>query len=644
MKKHFLPVALVASAILCATAGVGKDDPTVMTVAGTPVSRSEFEYLYNKNNRQQEQPQSMEEYADMFVVYKLKVADAEAAGIDTTASFLKELDGYCADLEAPFLVDTVLREQLVDEAWARMQTMRDVSHIMLPLGITEELKAQHRERLDSIRNLILNGADFADLARRFSSDRSAMSNGGHMGYAASGQLPYKFEQAAWAVPVGAISEVVEDAPFGYHIIKVNEEKPHPGMVKARHILKLTQGLSPEEKAVKKAQIDSIFTLITNGGNFASIAMKESEDPGSARNGGDLGKFGPGQMVREFETQAFGLPDGGISYPFETAYGYHIVQTLEHLPLGTLDDNRNSIYNAMARDERINMPRNKRMGELQAKWGIAKNEQGIEAVKESLAGKRGSEAFGLVDGSTVVITYPGGTVTAAEVIDAIPAPTRENAPNPWGAFERQLAQSLEDVTVSRGRIEFAKEDPDFRNLVNEYRDGILLFEISNRKVWDRASNDTLAQRKMFEANRASYTWDKPRFKGVVVLATSDSVAAAAKDLLAREKVANDSLVKTLRGAFGQNIKVERVLTAKGDNAIVDEIAFGGPKADPVGKWAAWFPYDSKVIDAPEEAADVKAAVTTDLQQQLEAEWVKDLHKKYKVKVDKKLLRRMSEEQK
>lgn len=645
MKKHYLPAGLIAATLLAATAAAPKDDPTVMTVDGVPVSQSEFEYLFNKNNLQQESPQTVDEYADMFEIYKLKVADARAEGIDTTASFIKELDGYCADIEAPFLVDTLLRDRLINEAWQRMQTMRDVSHIMLPLGTSERARTRNRERLDSIRRAILAGASFEEMAAKFSSDQSSAPRGGHMGILTAGRVPYKFEEAAWATPVGQISEVIEDAPYGYHIIKVIAEKPHPGMVRARHILKLTQNLSPEQKAEKKAQIDSIFNLLTQGADFKQIAMMESEDPGSAQRGGELNKFGPGMMVAEFEEQAYGLPDKGLSYPFETAYGYHIVQTLEHLPLGDLKDNRNSILQAMSRDERLSLPRRKRVKELQAKWGISENAAGLEAVNKAVDGKRGTEAFEAVDGSTVVANLPdGGVITASQVISELTGPVRENTPDPAGAFSRQLEQMLDDATVSRGRIEFAKDDADFRNLVNEYRDGILLFEISNRKVWDRATNDTLAQRKCFEANRTKYTWDKPRFKGVVVLATSDSVANAAKTLLQTAVVPADSLVKTLRDTFGRDIKVERVLTAKGDNAIIDEIAFDGPKAEAVGKWVAWFPYDWKVLSAPEEAADAKAAVAADLQQQLEAEWIKNLRKKYKVKVNKKLLKQLAAKQK
>ncbi|MCM1521039.1 MAG: peptidyl-prolyl cis-trans isomerase [Muribaculaceae bacterium] len=643
MKKCFLPAALIAAAISGATAAAPQNDPTVMTINGRDISRSEFEYLYNKNNLQQEKPQSIDEYLDMFVVYKLKVADAEAAGIDTTASFVKELDGYCADISTPFLTDTIVREKLISDAWNRMQTLRKVSHIMLPVGTTQAERDANRLKLDSIRNAIIAGADFAEMAKKYSYDRSAVQNGGSMGYFTAGRFPYPFEKASYDTPVGQVSDVIDDAPYGWHIIQVVDEKPNPGLVHARHILKITQEKSPEEIAAQKAAIDSIYTLLKNGADFAALATAESEDPGSAANGGDLGTFGVGVMVPDFENAAFATPAGSFSEPFLSPFGYHIVMVEEHKPLGTLQDNRSKILSSIMRDNRKEMPRQARIAELQAKWGFSMDNEGLGKVRLAMADKTDAEAFNAVDPSTVVGITPDGTIKASQVLAEIPESTRERDRDPFATFERQAKAQLELATVRYGRKEFAKEDAAYRNLVNEYRDGILLFEISNRKVWDRANKDTKAIEDYFNANRAKYaTWDRPRFKGYVVLATTDSIASAAKGYLATHKVERDSLVKTLHDVFGTDVKVERVVTAKGDNKIVDEIAFQGEKADPVGKWAAWFPYDYRIIEQPVEASDAKAAVSADLQQALEEEWVKSLRKKYKVKLNKKELKRLSEE--
>lgn len=640
MKKHLIPVAAVAAAILSATAANRQADPIVMTVNGKDIKQSEFEYLYNKNNLQQATPQSLEEYVDMFVVYKLKVADAEAAGLDTTATFRDEYNGYCAELSAPYLRDSLMEQRLVNEAYDHMSRSRNVSHIMMPIGSSKAEREANRARLDSIRKAIVAGADFGEMAVRYSCDGSAVRNHGSLGYIMANQYPYLFEKAAYETPVGEISEVFEDAPYGYyHIVKVIDERPATGDVSARHILKLTQGLSPEEAAVKKAQIDSIAALLKNGADFEALARAESEDPGSARQGGNLGFFGRGVMVPQFEAAAYSLKPGEISEPFATAYGYHIVQTLDYKPLPTLDEARAVIDASMRRDGRALLPHKEYLANIRKECGVTPSASVLDKAYAIISGAASqSEALAALAADTdVIASFPSGDVKVSDVAKRLGS-------IPMGvlslAFEQMTDICIDESTEAFARTRLQETDADYRNLVNEYRDGILLFEISNRKVWDRSSTDTDAQKAYFAAHRSNYTWDAPRFKGYVVFATSDSVASEAKGYLASTSIASDSLAYAMNERFGREVKVERVLTAKGDNAIIDQIAFGGENAKPVGKWVAWFPYGHKVIESPEEASDVKAALATDLQQQLEAEWIKELRGKYKVKINKKTIKKLN----
>lgn len=639
MKKYFLPVAVATAAILTAAAArPDKSDPVVMNINGKDIPSSEFKYLYEKNNLQQIQPQSIDDYVDMFVVYKLKVADAEAAGIDTTETFLKEYNGYCADLSRPYMRDSLVEERLVEEAYGRMATSRLVSHIMLPVGTTYAENEANRQRLDSIRKAIIDGADFGEMAMRFSSDRSAMKNKGSMGYINANSYPYPFEKAAYDTPVGQISEVIDDAPYGFHIIKVVDEKPNPGTVTARHILKLTQGLSEEEKAVKKAQIDSIYTLLKAGADFGDLAHRESDDKGSAIRGGELGEFGTGRMVPQFEQVAFALKSGEISEPFTTTFGYHIVQTMSHNGIPSLEKVRPQIMMIMARDSRSSMPEKSRLAQYRSQYGITFDEVALSKLRTELTSNSALE--NLKNSTLAVALLPNRKITAGEIARDIPENVREATKDPYGTFKEAADRVLDEATKAYALERLSAENVNFRNITNEYRDGILLFEISNRNVWGRSTSDPVALEKFFEAHRDNYKWDSPRFKGYVVLATSDSVASAARGYLASNNIENDSLVSRLRENFGRDVKLERVLAAKGENKIIDEIAFDGPKADAVGKWTSWFPYRERLISAPEEAADVRGTVTTDYQQQLEADWVKSLRSKYKVKLNKKELKKLS----
>ena len=643
-KKTLIFSALASAAILSASATKQNADPVVMTVNGKEIRQSEFQYLYQKNNAQQLAPQSMEEYVDMFVVYKLKVAEAEAAGLHQTDDFRKEFESYCAELSKPYLSDSLTGKRLIDEAYGRMATSRHVSHILLPIGATYDENEATRQRLDSIRTAILKGeADFGDMAVKYSSDRSASQNRGSMGYINVNRFPYPFELAAYSTPVGEISEVIEDAPYGYHIIKVEDERPNPGKIEARHILKITRGLSEEEIAVKKAQIDSIHTLLINGADFETIARAESEDPGSAAKGGMLGLFGPGEMVREFEETAFGLKDGEISAPFSTKFGYHIVQTIGRKGIGTLEEELPGITSAINRDMRANLPQKERLEALKRAYGLNVDSTALFAVKVRMAGEKdGPAALGVsADMNDAIFSIAGKTITAADITASIPENMRVEGQDAFTLFHTAMNRMIDDTTVSVARERLAEENADYRNIVNEYRDGILLFEISNRNVWEKSASDTEGLAKFFEANRDKYSWDAPHYKGFVIFATSDSVAQAAQNYLAANHVENDSLVNCMRANFGRNIKVESVVTAKGDNGIIDHLAFNGEKPEAPGKWVAWFGHNGRVIDAPEEATDVRGPLTTDYQQALEKQWVDSLRKKYKVKVNKGILKKIGQ---
>ena len=637
-KKPFIISALACAAILSASASKNAD-PVLMTINGKDVRQSEFEYLYHKNNLQQLAPQSIDEYIEMFIVYKLKVADAEAAGLHQTDAFTKEFNGYCAELSRPYLRDSIVEKRLVEEAYARMATSRKVSHIMLPLGSTYDEKEANRMKLDSIRTAIVNGsADFGEMAVRYSSDRSARVNNGSMGYINVNSYPYPFEKTAWETPVGEISPVIEDAPFGFHIIRVEDQRPNPGKVEARHILKLTNGLSEEEGAAKKAQIDSIYNLLANGGDFDAIARAESEDPGSAANGGRLGWFGPGEMVKEFEDAAFGLKDGGISAPFKTAYGYHIVQTLAHRGIGSLAEESERIKAAISRDMRSVMPETERMAQLKAELGVKIDSTGLMQARSRMTGDSPAEQLrSLQADNSLIATVGNRTISIGDVINYIPSNVLEGANDAFTVLNSGLENKINETVVEETRKNLAENNSEYRNLTNEYRDGILLFEISNRNVWERSASDTEGLQKFFSANRAKYTWDKPHYKGYVIFATNDSIAGEAQKYLAANQVENDSLVSVMRANYGRNIKIEKVVTGKGENAIVDNVAFNGERPEAPGRWTAWFGYAGRVIDTPEEANDVRGAVASDYQQQLESEWIEALRKKYKVKLNKKALK-------
>ncbi|MDE7142050.1 MAG: peptidyl-prolyl cis-trans isomerase, partial [Muribaculaceae bacterium] len=429
--------------------------------------------------------------------------------------------------------------------------------------------------------------------------------------------------------------------------KVNGERPAQGQVLVEHILKLTQGMDTKVFFFNYSWIYEIYTLVTAGGaDFEDVATRESEDPGSAKNGGRLNWFGSGQMVPEFEQTAFSLADGAISEPFATAYGYHIIKRLEGKGIDPYETMHPMLKKVISQDERGDLPRKRRIEQLSRKYGVQRDQAASDAGKKEIAANRGLDSAltaKYLASETPMAKIGKQPLMLSEVMAEMGNPFIGTGEQQAGQFQGLVNRAVENAVLEAAREDLAREEPQYGNLLNEYRDGMLLFEISDRNVWSKAKEDKEGLEKYFEANRAKYAWDKPRLKSYVVFATSDSVCSAAKAYLESNTVPNDSIGLVLRREFGNNVKVERVLAAKGENPITDFIAFGGEKPEPKGRWAFYFPYQNRVILQPEDAGDVRGAVTGDYQNYLEEKWVASLREKYPAKINQKVLKQARKNQ-
>lgn len=635
MKKQLLAAGLVTLSLLALTA---KDkDPVLMNIAGKNVPLSEFEYLFHKNNTQQVKPQTIDEYVGMFVDYKLKVADAEAAGIDTTKAFIDEFIKFRNELSEPYMRDEAKLDSMVAQAYDNMTQEVFVSHIMAPVSAAQTL--------DSLRQVIVDGkATFEDVARQYSMDTPSAEKGGKMGYVISGRYPWAFEEAAFNTPVGEISPVVNSG-YGLHLIRVEKKNANPGEVNVEHIIRLTDGKKNDEIS-QKALIDSLYGIIkADPSQFEELAKKFSQD-GSAANGGSLGWFGRGMMVAEFDSVAFALPKGAISEPFKSAFGWHIIKKIDTRGVGSLEQNKEKILEAINRSDRAGKPEQTFLVKQRPKYDaqlVAETLSEVEAMAAAHNNMLDSALFSKLQASQLpAYTIRGKVTTVADVMKEA-SPRNLHGAKEIASFVRSRAlYNMNNDVRELVRTDLMDDNEAYRNLVNEYRDGILLFEISNQNVWNRASKDTEGLEKFFKENRAKYTWDAPRYKSYVFFTKNDSVLAEAVKFAgtAPADMAPADFVKFMRDKFGREIRIERVIAAKGENAYIDYLAFGGPKPEDKNKtWTSYAAFNGKILEAPEEASDVRGLVVSDYQNALEKEWLQQLHKKYKVKINKKILKQV-----
>lgn len=627
--------SLFGAAVLLSAGAIAwaAKDPVVMTINGEDVLKSEFEYLYNKNSQQQVEAQPLEEYVGMFELYKMKVADAKAAGIDTTAAFIAEMNQYRRDLALPYVADSVYINQLVDEAYNHSTEEVDYYHIMFAKGRSAAENTKNRQLADSVRSLLLNGADFETLAKEYSTDRTASTNGGHLGYIASGRLPYGFEKSAYSLAPGTISDIVE-SNAGYHILKVGGRRPAKGTVRASHIMKMVRpGATPEAEAQAKAAIDSLYAIVVaNPELFEQLAMSDSDDQGSARMGGQIGWFSAGMMVPEFSETAFEIPVGSISEPVRTSYGWHIIKKLDAHDIRSREEIKPELLTQFEdpRDERFNLVRENRDRNLAKKHKTKINEASHNKMKDYvLSNGIDSVFYATFDNSPEVLFTVNGVNTTIGDLTAGFGRTM-NPDTYFGSLmlDERYAQAYDDALMNAEEDWLYANNADYRNLLNEYHDGSLLYEISLQRVWDKAANDIPGLEKYFADHRSEYTFKEPRAKGYLVLAKNDSIADAVKAKYA-ELDPNDAL-KDLRDAFRQEAVIDRLLAPEGLNRFVDKILFDGPDPELNPKFPVYFILDARVITEPEEMNDVKGQVTADYQQELEQNWTTELRSKYPVK--------------
>ena len=581
MKRTFILLASVVMSLVTIA-----QNETLMTINGEPISAAEFIYIYEKNNQAGAiEPKSMDEYLDMFINFKLKVAEAEAQGIDTTESFKKELQGYRAQATPKYLQDEQAMDSLVEMSWRHMAKNRRAAHIAIQCPQAAD-SAQQADALAKIneayervtkgwsekkgRRTIQHGPVAFDVeARRISTDPNVQETGGELGWITPFRYVYPLEEAVYGTAVGQISKPFRTA-YGWHIVLVEEERDHVE-VKASHIMKMVprgEGAQTDSIAAKqKALIDSIAKIVTKD-NFAEVAKIESEDRGSSTRGGELGWFGKGMMVKPFEDTAFGLKDGEISAPFQTAYGWHIIYKEGERGILPLDSMRQQVLRQVQRDERV-----------------------MEADKSFVRKTRA---------------------------------------------EYNLDASMTDAEVKAYADAHLEEKyPELKNLVQEYHDGILLFEVSLREVWDKAAKDTTGLETFFKANKKQYTWEQPRWKGYVLQCKDESSARAARSIIkSAEKDSVESYInRRLNTDSIQYVKVQYGLWEQGKNAAVDKYGlkiknteFTPSEELPIVVCVG------KKLKSPEEWSDEKGKVTTDYQDYLEAEWIKQLRAKYEVKVN------------
>lgn len=653
MKRSIL-IALVCGFAL---SGFGQS-PVLIDIAGDQITVEEFNMVYNKNNSSAQaiDPKTKEEYLDMYINFKLKVKEAEELGMDTVPNFVRELSGYRKQLAAPYLTDQNVTEELIKEAYDRKQYDVNAWHILI--GVKED--AAPKDTFDAWiecqkikRDLTDPKKQFAAVAVEKSQDPSAQKNMGDLGYFNVFQMVYPFETAAYTTPVGEVSEPIRTR-FGYHLVYVNDKRPARGEIHVAHIMVNDKGDDNADSKKKEQKINEIYDQLEQGANFEALAKQYSDDRGTSSNGGVLPWFGTGRMVPNFEDAAFGLEkDGDYSKPIKTRFGWHIIKRLEKKEMPAYEDIKAELKNKVTRDGRGNKSKEAFYSRIKQEYGYKEYPKAIEnlatyidkdfalrkwKVNEKFTAKA-KPVFALNDK-----TYKKEKASYSQWDLGLYMEGDKRYQRMPLADSLVIVNSSFEAFVNKTLVEFENarleaKYPKFNALMQEYHDGILLFDLMDDKVWSKAIKDSTGLEDFYEKNKENYKWDK-RSQAYIISCADALIAQTARSMIEAQgdSVNMDSIVNMLNADSQLAISVKTNKYSRGDNELVDQYGWTKGISSFINQDGRWvFVFVEEILEPqPKELNETRGAVVSDYQDQLEKSWIEELRKKYPVTVYKEVL--------
>jgi peptidyl-prolyl cis-trans isomerase SurA len=513
---------------------------TLLTVGGAPVDKDELVYLISKGkNSDAKTPgisrEEFEENLELFINYKLKVREAEALGLEKTPEFSREFASFKETLIYPYLIKNSLEEGELRKAYSRIQEVVRASHILFqfpPNASTEDSLIVLKMAL-KVKGEIENGGDINELAVQYSDDPSAKINKGDLGYFTGLQMVQPFEDAAFNLQPGQVSDPVL-TNFGYHIIKVQDRLPNPGQVRVSHILVRFDANDPTQEENARRKISDIYAEIQKENTiWEDIVKNYSEDPATSQHGGMLPWFGIGSMIPEFEMGAFSLTETGeISPPLKTQYGYHILRLEEKKPIDSFEEIEENIRSKILRDSRSGMISSQVVAVQKARYGYDEDEASVATLASTLnpIAKANFASTATAQGldKNPLFTLGGKTFILSDLISYME--DEEISPKiKGGTFDVWFGRFVAKTLAQTEEKDIEANNKEYQMLIKEYRDGILLFSLMNQEVWEKGISDSLGQAEYFRKNIDRYQW-KNRVEAFIVKVLDQSQADKARKAL------------------------------------------------------------------------------------------------------------------
>ena len=661
---NFLKMFLLASFVmpaLFANAQSKLDNQVLMTIGNEDITVKEFTDVYYKNNLKSDviEKKTVDEYLDLFTTFRMKVMEAERQQLDTSAKFQKELAGYRKQLAKPFMSSDDITEELVEEAYQRKLKDIRASHILIRCDKnalpSDTLKA-YNKAMNIRKKALAKDADFGALADQYSEDPSAKGmeasdqaparpgNHGDLGYFSVFDMVYPFETGAYNTKEGEISMPVR-SDFGYHIIKVNSITDALGSIQAAHIfLQIPFDAPAEDEAAMKQKADNIYKelMAQDGKNWSEMVKQYTDDKGTIARDGALSNFTVSRIVPEFIEACKSLEKGQIAKPVRTMYGYHIIKLLDYSGVGSFEKEKKALTERIEKDMRSKKSEEMVLKQVKNEYHFKQNDKNLEtfiASVDSTILRAAYEPAANVDMNAVLFSLDNNNTKVSDFVAYIKnnmSPQRYVTP---ATYAYQLYENFsKETAMNYADAHLEEKYPEFKALVKEYRDGILLFDLMDKEVWDKAVKDTLGLQEFHDRNASKYMWGNRVYATIISVTRPESLPMV--NALLDSGIALDSLKSTIQRDSIPAVFVRKGYYQKGDNQYVDKTEW---KVGVRNEIPSTVDQSTTIVcirelrnPEPKTLKEARGLVTSDYQMELEQQWVQTLKERYPVKINEKVL--------
>lgn len=631
---------------------------TLFTYGKHKVDKEEFLRAFYKNNTGDKSEKAMRDYLDLFIAFKLKVQSARDMGLDTMADQKADLLNFKRQMEEEYSTDDSVVTALCNEAFHRSKTDVRIAHIFIPFdpGYINNM-TPGAEKYDTAAAFgtamqayaaLKKGEDFGAVALRYSQDSSVKNNKGDLGYINAFTLSYPLESLAYHLADGAYAPPYRSS-IGYHIIKRTASRPAFGKMRAAQILlAYAANESPEEKQHQQQLADSLYHVLKNGGDFEALAKQFSAERNAYITGGLMPDFGVGKYDPVFENAVLALQhDGDITAPFETSYGMHIVKRIKHIPVNTDSSRDVAMYKAdVLQDARVGLAREKFSEHLVQQVGYKKIFQQDDLLWKA------------TDTVLATANLPGGNITGETVlfsvgneqkkmsdwlnyVKGIRSNYRPNTPLPYADIRKKFVELSANEYYNKHLEVY---NIRFRNQLNEFAEGNLLFDVMEKEVWNKAAGDEAALHEHYDAHKTSYTWGPS--VSAIFFTTSDKETTKAVRYNIQAYVARWRLLsENTNGKIIADSARFDISQIPGNPADIRAGTLTAPVMD-TAEGSTNFVYIIDTYPGPSQKSfdEAKGMVINDYQALLEAGWIARLKKQYPVKVKEKVFKQLLRDQK